>query len=132
MLLMSPRRIRDEVERTDSMIRAAGDTGPISFRPPYGDRLVDQPWYLARTGRTTVMWSVEPDSYADVAASPDRIVAYVLGHLHPGESILLHPWYPARRTSRAAVGPLSDSLHARGYRVVPVRDLLGSGRLPSH
>jgi peptidoglycan/xylan/chitin deacetylase (PgdA/CDA1 family) len=124
MLFMSQRRIRDEVERTDALIRAAGQTGPIYFRPPYGDKLVGLPWFLARSGRTTVMWSIEPDSYANVATSADRIVAYVLSRVRPGSIIILHVWYSSRQTSRAAVGPMIDSLHARGYRVVPVRELI--------
>jgi peptidoglycan-N-acetylglucosamine deacetylase len=118
MLFMSPQLIREEVERTDSLIRAAGQRGPIYFRPPYGDKLVGLPWFLSRTGRTTVMWSIEPDSYADVAVSPQRIVAYVLRKSRPGAIILLHPWYPSRVTSREAIGPMIDSLQARGYRVV--------------
>jgi peptidoglycan/xylan/chitin deacetylase (PgdA/CDA1 family) len=126
MLFMSPQLIREEVERTDSLIRAAGQTGPIYFRPPYGDKLVGLPWFLSRTGRTTVMWSIEPDSYADVAASPQRIVAYVLRKARPGAIILLHPWYPSRVTSREAIGPMIDSLQARGYRVVSARALLSA------
>lgn len=126
MLRMRPHRIREEIERTDSLIRNAGHTGPIHFRPPSGDKLVGLPWFLARTGRTTVMWSIEPDSYADVAADERRIVGYVLSHVRPSSIIILHPWFPSRRTSLAAVGPLIDSLHARGYRVVPVRDLLAA------
>lgn len=131
MVLVSPRRVREEVERTDSLIRRAGHLGPIYFRPPYGYKLVALPRYLARTGRTTVMWNIEPDSYADVAASPERIVRHVLDRVHPGSIIILHVWYPSRHTSRVAVGPLVDSLHARGYRVVPVGALLVASRAAS-
>ena len=128
MVLMSPGRVREEVDRTDSVLRAVGQRGPIWFRPPYGYKLVTLPRYLAANGRTTVMWSVEPDSYAEVAATSQGIVRHVLDHVRPGSIIILHPWYPSRRTSRAAIGPLVDSLHARGYRVVPVGRLLEPGR----
>ena len=124
MLLMRPQRIRHEIERTDSLIRAVGQVGPIYFRPPYGDKLVGLPWFLARTDRTTVMWSIEPDSYADVAANKEQIVRFVLSHVRPGSIIILHPWYPSRRTSLAAVGPMIDSLQAHGYRVASVREVL--------
>ena len=89
-------------------------------------RLVALPRYLARTGWTTVMWDVEPDSHADVAATPEGIVAHVLARVRPGSIILLHPWYPSRATSRAAIPTLVDSLHARGYRVATVGELLGA------
>jgi peptidoglycan-N-acetylglucosamine deacetylase len=124
--LLAPSRIREEVERTDSLLRAAGQRGPIWFRPPYGYKLVGLPKYLASTGRTTVMWSIEPDSYPEVAETSEGIVRHVLDRVHPGSIIILHPWYPSRRTSRQAIGPLVDSLHARGYRVETVGTLLGA------
>lgn len=126
MILVTPGLVRDEVERTDSLLRTAGQRGPIWFRPPYGYKLVGLPRYLASTGRTTVMWSIEPDSYRDVAKTPEGIVRHVLDRVHPGSIIILHPWYPSRRTSRDAIGPLVDSLHARGYRVETVGTLLGA------
>jgi len=132
MVLVSPKRVREEVERTDSLLRAVGQRGPIWFRPPFGYKLVALPRYLAASGRTTVMWSIEPDSYPDVAATPEGIVRHVLERVHPGSIIILHPWYPSRRTSRAAIGPLVDSLHARGYQVVSVGRLLDSSRDSAH
>jgi peptidoglycan/xylan/chitin deacetylase (PgdA/CDA1 family) len=129
MLGMSPRRLREEISWTDALIRAAGQREPIYFRPPYGVKLVGLPWVLWRARRTTVMWSLEPDSYPTVAASTDSIVRYVLSHVRPGSILLLHVWYPDRATSRAALGPILDSLHTRGYRVVSVRELLAAGSL---
>ncbi len=126
MVLVSPASIRGEVERTDSLVRSAGQRGPIWFRPPFGYKLVGLPRYLSSTGRTTVTWSIEPDSYRDVAATPEGIVQHVLHRVRPGSIILLHPWYDSRRTSRAAVGPLLDSLRVRGYRVETVGALLAA------
>lgn len=126
MVLVTPGRIREEIEPTDSLVRAAGQRGPIWFRPPFAYKLIGLPRYLASTGRTTVMWSIEPDSYRDVAATPEGIVRHVLDRVRPGSIILLHPWYASRATSRAAIGPLVDSLHARGYRVETVGTLLGA------
>lgn len=128
MVLRSPRFVRTELERTDSLIRSAGQGGPIYFRPPFGYKLLILPWYLARKGRTTVTWDVEPDSYQTVAATSEGIVRHVLERIRPGSIILLHIWYPSRGTSLGAVGPLIDSLRARGYEVGPVRDLLAGHR----
>jgi peptidoglycan-N-acetylglucosamine deacetylase len=121
-------RLRAEIERTDSLLRAVGQRDPIWIRPPYGYKLAGLPRYLERNGRTTVMWSIEPDSYADVAESSTGIVRHVLDRVRPGSIILLHPWYASRRTSRAAIGPLVDSLHARGYRVETVGALFRASR----
>ena len=124
MVLRSPGFIRDEVERTDSLIRAAGHQGPVHFRPPNSYKLLGLPWYLSRMGRTTVTWDIEPDSYPEVAATADGIVRHTLDRVQPGSIILLHVWYRSRATSLAAVGPMIDSLHARGYAVGPVRELM--------
>jgi peptidoglycan-N-acetylglucosamine deacetylase len=121
-------RLRAEIERTDSLLRAVGQRDPIWIRPPYGYKLAGLPRYLERNGHTTVMWSIEPDSYADVAESSTGIVRHVLDRVRPGSIILLHPWYASRRTSRAAIGPLVDSLHARGYRVETVGALFRASR----
>jgi peptidoglycan-N-acetylglucosamine deacetylase len=129
MVLVSPATVRREIETTDALIRATGYRGTIYFRPPYGYKLFMLPWYLWRTHRTTVTWDIEPDSYADVAATPDGIVRHVLERVRPGSIILLHVWYPSRRTSLAAVGPLIDSLHARGYAVGTVGDFRPSAGL---
>ena len=124
MVLKSPSFVREQIERTDARIRAAGHEGPIHFRPPYGYKLAVLPWYLRSHDRTTVTWDVEPDSYPEVAATAEGIVAHVLERVQPGSIIILHPWYPSRRTSLAAIGPLVDSLQARGYRVTTVGELL--------
>ena len=74
MVLRSARFIRREVEETDALIRSAGHSGEIYFRLPYGHKFVMLPCYLWRTGRTTVTWDIEPDSYPDVASSASSIV----------------------------------------------------------
>lgn len=114
-----------EVEQTDAQIRAAGHPGEIVFRPPYGKKLFGLPFYLARTGRTTVTWSIEPESDRDTAASADRITAHVLQHARPGGIILLHPWYPGGEPTRQAIGPIVAGLRERGFRLVTVSELLG-------
>lgn len=87
MVARAPRTIRHEVEATDSLIRQAGAEGQILFRPPYGKRLFGLPLYLSRTGRTTVLWSLEPDSWYGTA---DEMVAHVLENVGPGSIVLLH------------------------------------------
>lgn len=128
MVLKSPAFIRAELERTDSLLRAAGQRGPILFRPPYGSKLVGLPRYLAKTGRTTVTWDVEPDSYEEVAATPEGITRHVLERARPGSIIILHPWYTSRRTSREAIGPVIAGLKARGFRFVTASELLAGSR----
>lgn len=121
MVLKRPSFIRHEVEATDSLIRDLGVSGPIYFRPPYGKRLVYLPWYLSRTHRTTVLWSLEPDTWYTGA---DGMTRYVLEHVHPGAIILLHVEIASRREGRAALKRIVPALRQRGYRFVTVSELL--------
>jgi peptidoglycan/xylan/chitin deacetylase (PgdA/CDA1 family) len=74
----------------------------------------------------TVTWDVSAADW--VSHDGPEVARRVLARVRPGSIIILHVWYLSRATSVAAVGPLIDSLHARGYRVGPVRELL----LPRH
>jgi peptidoglycan-N-acetylglucosamine deacetylase len=127
MVMMSQARIAEEVERTDALIRETGYDGPILFRPPYGKKLFGLPYYLEKTGRTSVMCDVEPDSFDEAAASPDWIVAHVLERARPGSIVLLHVMYPSRRSSLDAVAGVVDALRADGYRFVTASELLALG-----
>ncbi|MBN2414580.1 polysaccharide deacetylase family protein [bacterium] len=127
LILKSPSRIREEIERTDRAIRNAGQTGPILFRPPFGKKLFILPWILARTGRTTVMWSIEPESRPGIAGSASELTARILEEAKPGAIILLHVMYPGGAASRKALPRVIAGLRARGYRFVTVSSLLGHG-----
>jgi peptidoglycan/xylan/chitin deacetylase (PgdA/CDA1 family) len=123
MVLRSPAFIRSEVERTDALIRAAGQAGEIYFRPPFGWKLLGLPWYLWRTDRTTVTWDIDADR-PPIGSDPERIAAECVRAARPGAIILMHPWYPSRAPSRAALALLIDRLRAQGYVFVTVRELL--------
>lgn len=130
MVVMSPTLLRAEIARTDTLIRAAGERGTIYFRPPYGLKLFGLPWVLWRAGRTTITWNLEPDSRT--STTRDEIIRDVLQHVRPGSILLLHVWYQSRAASRAALGPLLDSLQARGYRMVSVGELLAAASPNEH
>jgi chitin deacetylase len=121
MVLRSPRMIRHEVEATDSLIRTAGFRGRIHFRPPYGKRLLGLPWYLARTNRTTVLWTLEPDTWH---RSADLMVEHVLDNVRPGSIILLHVDVGSRVEERRALPRIIEGLRAKGYEFATVSQLM--------
>ncbi|WP_068160926.1 polysaccharide deacetylase family protein [Rhodococcus phenolicus] len=123
MILVGSDTVREEIESTDAQIRAAGFDGEITFRPPYGKKLVALPRYLDAYDRTTVMWDVEPDS---AATDPATMVDTTLAQTRPGSIILLHAMYPARQSSLDAIPEIVAGLRAQGYRFVTVSELLGS------
>jgi len=124
LVFVSTAMVARQVESTDSVIRSAGYRGPILFRPPYSKRLLSAPYYLWRHGRTTAMWSVEPDSRAAIASDPQAMAKYVADTVRPGSIVLLHVWSAGNSASRAALPLILEALADRGYRVVTVSELL--------
>lgn len=122
MVLMSPQTVRDELARTDSAIRAAGYQGPITFRPPYGKRLVVLPWILAQEDRLTVMWDVDPGSTPGATAA--TIAENAVEAARPGSIILLHAMYDSRTPTRNALDSIIAGLRAKGLEPVPLSELL--------
>ena len=124
MSLMGLAKVRDEIETTDRAIRAAGYQGEIYFRPPYGKKLFTLPWYLSQTGRTSITWDVEPESYPDIAEDPDAIAEYVIKNAKSGSIILLHVMYRSREASRQALPKIVDGLRSRRFQFVTVSELM--------
>jgi len=130
LVLRGPSFVRGEISSTDSLIHSVGQVEQPFFRPPYGKRLVVLPWILSRQGRPVVLWDLEPDSYPEIAASPDRIIEQVMDGVRPGSVILLHTETAARVAQRAALGQLIDRLRSEGYRLTTLRQLLSSQGSP--
>jgi chitin deacetylase len=126
MILVTPSFVQQEIERTDKLVRAAGYQGEIYFRPPYAKKLFTLPYYLAKTGRKSITWDVEPDSYPEIAADSDKIAAYVLAQTRPGSIIILHVMYKSRSESLQAVQKIITGLKAQGYSFKTVSELLAA------
>jgi len=82
--------------------------------------------YLARNGRTTVVWDLEPDSIAGIASDPEALADYVVENARPGSIVLMHVMYGSREPTRKALPAILERLSAKGYRFVTVSDLLAS------
>lgn len=124
MVFVSPSFVKHEIERTDELIREAGQQSEIHFRPPYGKKLFVLPYYLSHAGRTTVTWDVEPDSEADATAG--EIARKAVEETRPGSIILLHVMYPNRIESYKSVGKIITDLKSQGYEFVTVSELIAA------
>ena len=124
MVLRPYGALRDEVERTDALIRACGYQGEIQFRPPYGKKFLMLPLYLALTGRNDILWDIGPEGDREVASDDARITAYVLERVRPGSIVLLHLMEESRAESREALPTIIRGLKQEGYRFSTVSELL--------
>lgn len=127
MVLMTPRRVRREIHDTDAVIRAAGYDGPITFRPPYGAKLVVLPWVLSQMDRATILWDVAPEDWDKLDEPPADLAARTIAATRPGSMIILHPMFDSGASTRAAIPLIISGLQAKGFRLVTVGELLALG-----
>ncbi len=121
MILRSRSDLRDELSRTNAALRAAGYDGPLTFRPPYGQKLWSLPRELATQNRAAVMWDVALEADGrDAQSFADAIVAAA----QPGSIILMHVMYRSRAVDRAALPLVIDGLRAKGFELVSISQLL--------
>jgi len=87
MVLVSHAFVKNEIEKTDELIRNSGYQEEILFRPPYGKKLFTLPFYLSQNNRKSITWDVEPETYSEKS---DEIIAHTLENTKNGSIILLH------------------------------------------
>ncbi|KAA9131989.1 polysaccharide deacetylase family protein [Marinihelvus fidelis] len=124
MVFMPAAQVREELDTTDRLIREAGYTDEILFRPPYGKKLLVLPWVLHQRGTRTITWDVEPESGSGAEPPADDIVERVLEQSRPGSIILMHVMFDSRATSLQAVPGIVAGLRERGFEFVTVSELL--------
>jgi chitin deacetylase len=120
MVFKSSSYIKEEIEKTDRLIRDSGYKGVIDFRPPYGKKLVGLPYYLNKHDRETITWNIEPDTFYSKAADK---VNYVKERIKPGSIILMHPMYDKTGEELLAIEGILQALSNEGYRFVTVDEL---------
>ncbi|WP_050183483.1 polysaccharide deacetylase family protein [Domibacillus robiginosus] len=116
MILKSYSFIKEEIERTDQLIRKIGYEDEIDFRPPNGKKILMLPFYLNRHNRDTITWSIEPDRAANK-------VRFVEKNIENGSIILLHPMYDETGKELKVIKEILHSLTEEGYTFVTVNDL---------
>ena len=143
LALVGPRLTRYELSATERLIEAMTNRRTALFRPPYfgdaepttADELV--PIAVAQDlGYVTVGLRDDPGDWLQPGV--DTIINESLAQLDRGNVILLHDGGGDRAQTVAALGPLIDSLKARGYQLTTVTALAGLSRdeamapLPAH
>ncbi|PFE02844.1 polysaccharide deacetylase [Bacillus cereus] len=120
MIFKTPSFMKEEIEKTNTFIRATGYTDQIDFRPPNGKKLIGLPYYLNKHHIETITWDLEPDTYYN---SPSDKVNYVNKNGKPGSIILLHSMYDDSEKYLQALEGILDSLSKKGYQFVTVNEL---------
>lgn len=124
VVMKSSSYIKKELELTDELIREAGYEGQITFRPPFGKKLLLLPYILKQNNTKTIMWDLEPETYPEIATDSHKIVDHVLENVQPGSIVLIHVMYESRAESVKALEGIVTSLQEQGYSFKTVSELL--------
>ena len=124
MVLMSPAAIREEIERTDQLLRSLGVTGDIHFRAPHLSKFLVLPYVLRQLGKVSVLADVDAEEWR--RRSAEEMTADVLAGVRPGSIVMMHD------TAGEATVRMADeviaALAGRGFRFEPVGSLIGRPR----
>jgi cellulose synthase/poly-beta-1,6-N-acetylglucosamine synthase-like glycosyltransferase/spore germination protein YaaH/peptidoglycan/xylan/chitin deacetylase (PgdA/CDA1 family) len=141
---ISKRYFEIELNLTERLFEGKLGVKPVFFRPPYSiDQEPDtadqvRPLELSQDlGFISVGDKIDPNDWREnPRRSAEDIVADVMANLPPcqpanvicGNIILLHDGGGDRSETLKALPLIIDGLHARGYQIVPVSDLMGKTR----
>jgi peptidoglycan/xylan/chitin deacetylase (PgdA/CDA1 family) len=120
LVFMSPARVREEIERTDRLLREIGVPGEIHFRAPHASKFIVLPYVLTRMGKLNVQGDVDPAEWK--RRPPAVMVADVLSQVRPGSIIGFHD--PAGTVTLQAVDAVLADLIEQGYRFETVSEFL--------
>lgn len=131
LIFKTPKFIRNEIERTDQLIRDLGYLGPIPFRAPYGNKLLILPWILKSMKRPHILFDVIAKDWEE--PPPYVITQRIMEQLHPGAIILLHDADEDnikgdRLKTVQALKSIIESIKSQGYQFLTVSELLAEDK----
>jgi len=124
LIFKSPAFIKNEISKTDTLIKSLGYDKEIHFRAPYGRKLFILPWILSSQNRKHILFDVAPDDWE--CPSVDIIVDKVMQSVKPGSIILFHDGGGNRSQTVQATRIVIEKLKADGYKFLTIGQMLAS------
>lgn len=116
-------RIKQELKKTNEMIKATLGIEPTWFAPPSGSYRDAVVRIAAEMKMGTIMWTVDTVDWKK--PPPQVIVSRINQKVHPGAMILMHP----TASASSALEPMIKTLLEKEYRIANVSTLLSEERL---
>ncbi|WP_078547037.1 polysaccharide deacetylase family protein [Litchfieldia alkalitelluris] len=115
--------VREQLSKTNDVIEATTGKKTSLFAPPSGNYRDEVVKIAAEQGMKTIMWSVDTIDWQ--RPEPHVLVERVMGKVHPGALILMHP---TSSTSKA-LETLILSIKQKEYNISNVSTLLSEERI---
>lgn len=120
LIPMGESSVRDQLERTQTVIKQTTGVEVKLFRPPYGNFTARQRnWAAATYGYKTILWDVDTLDWQH--RNPAKTEAIALAQTRSGSIILQHDIH---KTTVDAMPATLDGLAAKGFKFVTVSELL--------
>jgi len=122
MAKMTDQQIKEQIEKTNDILKAITGETPTWFAPPSGS-YNDQVVTIAHDMKMqTILWTVDTIDWQNpsVSVMMDRVMT----NTHPGATILMHP----TNTIVQGLDRLIDSLKEEEYKVGTIEQLLQESR----
>lgn len=113
---LSPEQAKQQIDRTQAAIVAAGVPAPTLLRPPYGA------WNATVQGLTDMnimLWNADPQDWS--ANTAEEVVQRVEASARPGAILDMHDIY---HVTANALPKIITDLHGAGYHFVTVSQML--------
>ena len=119
---LNSKKISDEIEKTENLIKKFCNKNNKILRPPcglYSDKMVE---IAKQRGYKTILWSIDTQDWAH--ASKDDIVNSVLNRVKGGDIILFHDYTSGENYTLEALNELIPLLKEKGFEIVTVSEIL--------
>lgn len=117
---------KQQILKTDRIIKPMAGYSPKLIRPPYGEILPQQIEWLKQSGFIVVNWDVDSVDWRGLDSN--KILINIKKTLQPGSIVLLHAGGGAGQDlsgTIAALPRLIQLLRSKGYQIVTLPELLG-------
>ncbi|MFE8699126.1 polysaccharide deacetylase family protein [Cytobacillus sp. FJAT-54145] len=123
MKLISSGKVREEIQKTNDVIKATTGKEVTLLAPPSGSYRDEVVTIAAQENLATVMWSVDTIDWKK--PSPDELINRVLGKVHNGALILMHP----TDSTAKALDRLIKEIKSKDLEIDTVTELLSEERI---
>ncbi|WP_445488177.1 polysaccharide deacetylase family protein [Niallia sp. 03133] len=122
MSKISPQQARNEMIKTNDVIKATTGKKITWFAPPSGSYNNDTVQIANENKMGTLMWSIDTVDWRKPA--PDVLIQRVVGKVHNGAMILMHP----TASTTSALQELIEQIQAKGLEINTVSEMLSEER----
>jgi peptidoglycan-N-acetylglucosamine deacetylase len=115
--------VREQLTKTNKVIEATIGKVPALFGPPSGSFRPEVVKIASESNMRTILWSVDTIDWQ--RPQPNVIIERVMGKIHPGALVLMHP----TESTASALETLILSLKQKEYSINNVSNLLSEERV---